>query len=171
MDHMSEHQGSVYSLKDFLPLIVIASIIIALTVLHQVLYGFNGMQAMRICMALFFLVFGFFKIINLKAFAKAYAEYDIISKHFYGYGYLYPFIELGLGVAYLLDVMPIVTNVVTLIVMLISAWGVFIKLRKGHTIDCACLGVVFKVPMTWVTLFEDLIMAFMACITLLMLKM
>lgn len=169
MDHMSEHQETRYSFKDFLPLIIIALIIIVLTVAHQLYYGFNSMEAMRIFMALFFLVFGSFKIINLKAFAKAYAEYDIISKQFYGYGYLYPFIELGLGIAYLMNLAPVLTNIITLIIMLISAWGVFIELRKGHMIVCACLGVVFKLPMTWVTLFEDLIMALMALITLIML--
>lgn len=166
MDNMSEHQKK-YSLKNFLPLIIIASIIIALTAIHQMYYGFNNMHAMRIFMALFFLVFGSFKVINLKAFAKAYAEYDIISKQFFWYGYLYPFLELGLGVAYLMNLMPVVTNIVTLIVMLISAFGVFIELRKGHMIACACLGMVFKLPMTWVTLSEDLIMAIMALIALL----
>lgn len=162
MNHMSEHPQAAYSLKNFLPLIIIAAAIIVLTALHQWYYGFDGMTAMRIFMAFFFLVFGFFKIINLKAFAKAYAEYDVIAKRFYAYGYIYPFIELGLGVAYLTNFMPTLTNLITLIVMLISAWGVFVELRKGRTIVCACLGVVFKLPMTWVTLVEDVLMALMA---------
>lgn len=169
MNHTTEHQEAKYGLKDFLPLIIIASAITVSTAMHQFYYGFDSMAAMRIFMAFFFLVFGFFKVVNLNAFAKAYAEYDIIAKRFYGYGYIYPFIELGLGVAYLVNFMPVATNLITLILMLISAWGVFVELRKGRTIVCACLGVVFKLPMTWVTLSEDLIMALMALVTLIML--
>jgi len=168
MNHMPEHQEATYVFKDFLPLIIIASLILALTAMHQLYYGFNGMQAMRIFMALFFLIFGSFKIINLQAFAKAYAEYDIIAKQFFGYGYLYPFLELGLGIAYFMNWTPVTTNIITLTIMLISAWGVFMELRKGRTIVCACLGTVFKLPMTWVTLSEDLIMALMALIMLMM---
>ena len=165
---MPEMTENKYPIKDFLPLIIIISIIIALTAIHQFHYGFSFMGAMRIFMAFFFLVFGSFKVINLKAFAKAYAEYDIIAKQFFGYGYLYPFLELGLGIAYFFNWMPLYTNIFTLLLMLISAWGVLTELRKGRQIVCACLGVVFKIPMTYVTLGEDLLMASMAAIMLLM---
>jgi hypothetical protein len=46
--------------------------------------------------------------------------------------------------------------------MLVSAAGVARELWKGREIMCACLGVVFKIPMTYVTLLEDLLMAAMA---------
>ncbi len=111
-------------------------------------------------------MFGFFKIINLKALAKAYAEYDIISKKFFWYGYLYPFLEFGLGVAYFINFMPILINIFTVLLMLMSACGIFIELHKGRQITCACLGMVFKIPMTYVTLVEDLLMAAMAIIML-----
>lgn len=168
MNQMPEVSENKYSIKDFLPLIIIVAIIVVLTAMHQFYYGFNFMNAMRIFMAFFFLVFGFFKVINLKAFAKAYAEYDIVAKKFFWYGYLYPFLELGLGFAYLLNWAPLNIKIFTLVLMLISAWGVFTELRKGHQIVCACLGVVFKIPMTYVTLGEDLLMASMAALMLFM---
>jgi phage shock protein PspC (stress-responsive transcriptional regulator) len=118
-------------------------------------------------MAAFFLMFAFFKLINLEQFAEAYSMYDIIAKRAYWYGYLYPFIELGLGVAYLLNWRPKVVNIFTLCMMLICATGVFIELRLGKKIVCACLGAVFKLPMTYVTLLEDLLMAAMAGLMLL----
>jgi hypothetical protein len=46
--------------------------------------------------------------------------------------------------------------------MLIGAAGVWRELRKNNQIPCACLGVVFKIPMTWVTFIEDVAMAAMA---------
>ncbi len=155
-----------YTLKDFLPLIIIFSIIGLIVLIHQLYYGWNVMECMRIVMASFFLIFGFFKIINLAGFAKAYHMYDLIAQRFYWYGYTYPFLELSLGVAYLFKWRPLEVNIFTLILMLVSAAGVFNELRKGKTVICACLGAVFKVPMTYVTLAEDLIMAIMALVML-----
>lgn len=155
-----------YTLKDFRPLIAIFSTILLVS-------GFfffkedGGIEiAMRIFMAGFFLVFGFLKAIKLNSFAEAYQMYDLLAKRSLVYAYAYPFIELGLGFFYLFDTAPIVTNWITLLVMLFSGLGVYLKLRKKEQIMCACLGTVFKVPMTWVTLFEDLLMATMALIML-----
>jgi len=157
-----------YSWQTFLPLITIFSVVIAITVAHQWYYGFNLHDAMRISMAAFFLVFGFFKVINLHQFAEAYSMYDIIAKRAYWYGYLYPFIEIALGLAYLFDWRPKFINIFTLCLMLICATGVFIELRTGKQIMCACLGAVFKIPMTYVTLLEDLMAAGMAALMLMM---
>ena len=92
--------------------------------------------------------------------------YDLISQRFYFYGYIYPFLELALGFAYLFEWYLFAVNIITFLLMLISAIGVFKELAKGKHIACACLGAVFKVPMTYVTLAEDLIMAAMAFIML-----
>jgi hypothetical protein len=52
--------------------------------------------------------------------------------------------------------------------MLISAAGVARELLKKNRIPCACLGMVFVLPMTTVTLLEDLLMAVMATAMLLL---
>lgn len=151
-----------YTTRDFLPLIVIFVVILAVSLYFYTSYGEDIMLAMRVFMAGFFLIFGFLKVIKLKAFAEAYQMYDLLAMRSVAYAYLYPFIELGLGLSYALNVEPILVNWITIFVMLFSALGVYLKLRKGEKIMCACLGTVFKVPMTWVTLFEDLLMAGMA---------
>jgi len=58
-------------------------------------------------------------------------------------------------------------SVLVIPVMLIGALGVYQKLRAGEEVPCACLGTVFTIPMTWVTLGEDLLMASMALVLLL----
>lgn len=151
-----------YRLKDFIPLIIIFSLIIAFTAIRQWYLGLNIQSAMYDFMAAFFLVFGFFKIINLAGFAEAYRMYDILAQRFYAYGYVYPFIEITLGLCYLFRYQLNIANWITLIVMIISSVGVAIELRKQKEIVCACLGVVFKIPMTYVTLLEDVIMGLMA---------
>ena len=151
-----------YKLSDFLPLIVIFSIIILFVTLRQFFIGLNLNLAMYDFMASFFIVFSSFKIINLNNFAEAYSMYDLIAKRSKVYAYLYPFIELSLGIAYFIHWKPFMINLVTLVIMFMSALGVANELRKNKTIMCACLGTVFKIPMTYVTLFEDLLMAIMA---------
>lgn len=112
----------------------------------------------------FFFVFGILKILKLKDFAIAYKEYDILAMRSNAYAHAYPFIELGLGVLYFTNLIPLATNIATVIIMSIGAIGVYRKLRNKEEIPCACLGTVFKVPMTWVTLVEDLLMVFMALV-------
>lgn len=113
-------------------------------------------------MGFFFIIFGGLKAFNLREFASAYAMYDVLAMRYSWYGYAYPFVELVLGALYIFALYPLATNTVTLVVMLVSAWGVYRKLASGEKIMCGCLGAVFKVPMTWVTLGEDLLMAVMA---------
>lgn len=152
-----------YKVKDFIPLIAIFTLIILFTIVRQFIAGgWDMMNAMNDFMAGFFLVFGAFKLINLRNFAVAYKEYDLLAKKSIAYGYLYPFLEIGLGCAYLFRFMPITTNAFTYILMLFSAIGIAVELAAGKEIMCACLGMVFKLPMTYVTLFEDMLMAGMA---------
>jgi hypothetical protein len=165
--NQNNQEAPSYSLRDFFPLIAIFIVILLCTVLRSALsLRWDLATLMRDFMGFFFLIFGFFKFVHLKKFAEAYAEYDIIAKQFFGYGYLYPFLELGMGVAYLSNWNQALTNIFTLALMLMSAYGIFIELRNRRTIACACLGTVFKLPMTWVTLLEDLLMSLMALIML-----
>lgn len=156
-----------YTVKEFAPLLVIFSVIILFTAIAVIVHGaWDVVFVMRMFMGLFFLVFGFFKVINLKGFVTAYREYDIVAKQSRAYAYVYPFIELSLGCAYVVGWNLFVTNWITLIVMVVSAVGVLQKLLEREEIPCACLGVVFKIPMTWVTFGEDVLMALMAVVML-----
>ncbi len=117
-------------------------------------------------MAGFFLVFSFFKFLDLRGFADAYRSYDVLAKALPIWGWVYPFAELALGIAYVAGFNPLVTNVVTMALMLLGSMGVLRALLDKKAIRCACLGTVLKLPMTTVTLVEDLGMAVMAAIML-----
>lgn len=155
-----------YKLKDFAPLIIIFTVILGITLFSYSKYDLDGISTMRIFMGSFFMIFGFFKLINLKNFAKAYAEYDIFAKRSRVYAHAYPFFEVILGLFYLYSYELLFTNIATLVLMIISSIGVLQKLLQREKIICACLGVVFNIPMTWVTLVEDILMAVMAGIML-----
>jgi copper chaperone CopZ len=123
---------------------------------------FHGMQFMNVFMAGFFLVFSFFKFLDLKGFASSYAMYDIVAKKIPVYGFFYPFLELGLGIAYLTNFNPVATNWATIIIMGMSSIGVVESVLNKKKIQCACLGAVFNLPMSTVTIIEDLLMVGMA---------
>jgi hypothetical protein len=120
------------------------------------------MTGMMYMMAYFFLVFGLFKITNLQGFADAYTTYDILAQRSKTYALSYPFIEIALGVLYFFSLGGLYRDIFTLILMTIGTIGVWKALQKKDDIPCACLGTVFSVPMTKVTLFENLFMALMA---------
>jgi copper chaperone CopZ/uncharacterized membrane protein YphA (DoxX/SURF4 family) len=128
----------------------------------------NSMVFMRIFMAGFFLTFSFFKMLNLKGFAESYAMYDIVARKFSLWGYIYAFIELGLGLSFALNLSPPVVNWVTLIVMTISILGVLESVLNKKKIQCACLGAVFNLPMSTVTIVEDAIMIAMSAAMLIL---
>ncbi|RZL49433.1 MAG: heavy-metal-associated domain-containing protein [Pedobacter sp.] len=128
----------------------------------------NWMLFMRYFMAGFFLSFSFFKLINLKGFAESYAMYDVVAKKIPAWGYIYAFVELGLGIAFLLNFNPFLTNFITLIVMSISIVGVLQSVLNKRKIQCACLGAVFNLPMSTLTIIEDLLMIAMSAIMLIL---
>ncbi len=145
--------------KKFLPIIIIFSTIILFTVISTYIHGFDLEFAMRMMMGSFFAIFGAFKLFNLNAFADAYSTYDLIAKKSRTYAIIYPFIEIILAVLYLTDLGGIYRDIFTFILMSVSSIGVLQKLRAKEDIPCACLGMVFELPMTNVTLVEDVLMA------------
>jgi glyoxylate carboligase len=79
---------------------------------------------------------------------------------------VYPFLELGLGLGYLSAVQPPVVYVATIGLMSFGALGVLVALRKRHPLNCACLGSALKVPLSAVALAEDVGMAAVAAMML-----
>lgn len=117
-------------------------------------------------MGLFYVVFSFFKLLDLKGFPKSFAMYDPLAKRIPVYGKIYPFIETALGVCFLMRFNIEIALVVTLIILGITTIGVTKTLMDKKTIQCACLGTALKLPMTEATFIENAIMIVMAVIML-----
>ena len=92
--------------------------------------------------------------------------YDLLAKRIKAYGFVYPFIELLLGIAYLINFEPRITYMTTIILMGFSSIGVIQSVLSKKKIRCACLGAVFNLPMSTITIVEDLLMVTMAVIML-----
>ncbi|MBS1574683.1 MAG: cation transporter [Bacteroidetes bacterium] len=158
-----EHNETIGQARSWLvtykPVLLIFIYITGVSLLIEwMLGGFLWMRWMSHFMAGFFLVFSFFKLLNLKGFAESYSMYDIVAKHWTGWGYVYAFTELALGIAFLTGFNSIVTNAITFVVMTVSIVGVLQSVLSKRKIKCACLGDVFNLPMSTITIIEDAMM-------------
>lgn len=150
-------------LAAYKPVLLIGAYITGFTLLVEAVRGdFSAENWMHNFMAAFFLVFSFFKFLDLKGFAENYSAYDIVAKKWFAWGYIYVFIELLLGIAYIIRFNLLITHAVTFLVMSVSIIGVLETVINKRTIKCACLGSVFNLPMSTVTIIEDGLMIAMS---------
>jgi copper chaperone CopZ len=149
--------------ETYKPILLVFGYILGVTLLVEYSNGgFYWMGWMNYFMAGFFLVFSFFKLLDLQGFADSYSTYDIIAKRWKTWGFIYVFIELLLGISFLLQINPLLTNGVAFVVMSISIIGVLLSVLSKRIIRCACLGSVFNLPMSTITIVEDALMIVMS---------
>lgn len=148
-------------LKQLFPLFLIFGyIIITSILLNNNPWDTNGF--MLDFMGLFYIVFSFFKLLDLKGFPESFRMYDPLAKVVPIYAWIYPFIEVTLGIMFLMRFQISIALVVTLIILGITTIGVTKALFNKKTISCACLGTALKLPMTKATFIENTIMIAMA---------
>ena len=148
-------------LKQLFPLFLIFGFIV-LTVLTIHRESLETNLMMHDFMAMFFMVFSFFKLLDLSGFQSMFKTYDPLAAAWPIYGWIYPFIELALGILYLIDFVPPYILITTIIALGITTVGVIRVLLKKQNIQCACLGSVLNLPMTEATFIENAIMLVMA---------
>tara|TARA_R110002072_G_scaffold125944_3_gene262484 strand:+ start:7543 stop:8292 length:750 start_codon:yes stop_codon:yes gene_type:complete len=141
-------------------LIILGYIAIATILLNYQREDWNG--AMLDFMGLFFIVFSFFKILDLKGFPESFRMYDPLAKVVPAYAWAYPFIETALGLMFLMRFEIPIALIATLIILGITTVGVTKILLDKKSIQCACLGTALKLPMTEATFIENAIMIVMA---------
>lgn len=138
--------------------LIIAWTIVGATLFQNFFAGAGLKEFLRSYMGVFFLTFSIFKLLDLKGFVMSYMGYDLVARHFPTYAYIYPFIELGFGTISLANLFISTVAWVELVVMAVGAAGVLKQLSRGSNIRCACLGTYVKLPLTTVSLVEDLAM-------------
>ena len=148
--------------KQLRPLFLIfAYLIVATFLLNRDNWQLDN--AMYDFMGLFYIVFSFFKFLDLKGFPESFRMYDPLAKRLPIYGSIYPFVELTLGLFFLMRWNLLIAIIATIIVLGITTFGVAKSLLDKKSIRCACLGTALKLPMTEATIIENVIMLLMAC--------
>ena len=158
------------TLADYRPLIVLISVTLLAAFAKQWHYGpgWQGMAWMHDFMGFFLVIFAMFKLIALGGFADGFQKYDLLAMRSRSYALLYPFLEMLLGLGYLSHWRPEIVYTATIVLLGFGAIGVFAALKKGLSLDCACMGSTLSVPLTTVALTEDLAMAGMAAAMLIL---
>ncbi len=161
--YMDSAHGAKSAVKQYALLVFVLVLIALFAYVASSFYkALHVDLVMRFFMAGFFLVFSSFKLLDVQGFAQGYRSYDIVAKKSLFYARTYPFIELFLGFAYLINLFPTVINLFTFVLMLISSVGVLETIINKRKVKCACLGNIISLPVSTVTLLEDLLMGAMA---------
>ncbi len=124
--------------------------------------GLNGFMGLSLC------VLALLKLMDLSAFAKTFANYDLISLKLPTYANAYPFLELAAGLGFLSMVAPTATGALSLFVGVAGG----ISIVKAVFIDkrdlaCGCVGGNSNVPLGIVSFTENAVMAGMGLYVLL----
>jgi hypothetical protein len=163
IESLSLNQDKSSWIKTYKPIFLLFIYITGLSLIvsyNNVTFDFH--KAMNTFMAGFFIAFSFFKLLNLKAFADSYSMYDIIAEKIKIWGYIYAFLEVVLGILYVINFNPILLNSFTALLMSLSIIGVLKSVLNKKKIQCACLGTVFNLPMSTLTIVEDSLMILMS---------
>jgi len=162
MENNFETVQDTSKLQRYKPLVIILGSVLvsslALSFVDGRIHGF-----MSSFMGLFLVNFAMFKLFDLQGFVKGFSMYDIIAQYFPKYALAYPFIELVLGLLYLSSFAPVITSILVLAIMSVGAVGVFKAVITGDKkLKCACLGTTLNVPLSTVSIIENVGMALMA---------
>ncbi|MDC8003057.1 heavy metal-associated domain-containing protein [Aureisphaera galaxeae] len=166
MAALSSDTASPSKLRQLRPLLLIFVYLVVAVVLLNYKEG-NFASSMLDFMGLFFIVFSFFKLLDLKGFPPSFSMYDPLAKALPLYGWIYPFLEIGLGIMFLLRWEVKIALYATIVLLGITTIGVLRTLLDKRKIKCACLGTALNLPMTEATFIENTLMIAMAIFMLL----
>jgi len=161
LDIHNDVTTKVSKIQQLKPLFIILGYILIASILLNY-KNWNSSNAMLDFMGLFYIIFSFFKILDIKGFSMSFRMYDPLAKKAPIYGYIYPFIEVLLGMMLLIRFEVNIALILTVIVLGITSIGVTQTLINKRNIKCACLGTTLNLPMTEATFIENALMIIMA---------
>lgn len=134
-------------------------------------------------MGVFYIIVALLKLRDINGFVDAFVKYDVISSRYRYYGYVYPFLELVLGVMMITNIMmqsslpqqqslllifildsriPLVSSIILMMITTIGACRMLMNKPK-QKIRCACMGVHYAdLPMSTISIFENAVMMVMS---------
>lgn len=152
--------------RTYYPLMLVFAMSMGLPFVVLSLVGTGYGHWMSLAMGTSLVAIAFFKFLDLKKFAEGFSTYDPIAKKMPFYGWIYPFLELGAGILFLSGIEIQTASLTVSIILTVTSIGVISALRQKRMIECACLGTLFKLPLTKVTIVENAVMVTMALVML-----
>lgn len=148
------------TIRPYYPLIVVITLSGSMAFIQQVQPSMH--QWMKLTMGYFLIILAMLKLFDIPGFKKGFKKYDLITKKYPAYGTIYPILELLLGFLYLGSYFPVLTYVLTILIMGAGGLSVAIAIHKGQKLNCACMGNILSVPLSTVSIIENFGMSAMA---------
>ena len=161
-----EHEEQHTTFKDYFLFAGVLLGIVLISIFISYAAKTDAVGFMRVFMGVFFLTFGVFKLLDWDGFVESFVNYDLIAIKYKDYAQAYPIIEIVLALGYFLNFYFV--NYITLVVTTIGGISVILQLMGGRKIRCACLGTYINIPLSTVSLIEDIAMAAMAILLLIL---
>ena len=160
---MEHHDASESSPVEYLKFILVLLVVLAGAFGLYSIDGDSVEDFIRYFMGSFMVVFASFKFIGYRMFVEMFPMYDPIAKRSRLYSQAYPFIEFSLGALALANLFEVMRLSLVILLMGVGALGiihtVYVQKKKIH---CACLGNIIKLPLSTVSLAEDVGMVALA---------
>ncbi|MCH7228262.1 glutaredoxin family protein [Haloferula sp. A504] len=108
-------------------------------------------------------VLAILKLRDLSSFTTQFLGYDLLSRRFVPYAYLYPFVEIGAGILMIGRLWTWVAAPGALFIGLVGGVSVFKAVYiDNRELKCACVGGNSSVPLGFISLTENVMMVLMA---------
>ena len=154
-----KQEGTTYQ-----PIIAVFSttFLMALALVWTLSNSVSVMPLLENFIAISMCVLAILKLRDLYSFSNQFITYDILAKRFIKYAYVYPFAEAFAGIGMIAGVFTPVVAGVSLFIGTIGAISVVkaVYIEK-RDIKCACVGGDSNVPLGFISLTENLMMASM----------
>jgi hypothetical protein len=152
--------------KEYAKLTGIFLFLVIAATLMGTLDGFNAHEWLRWFMGGFMILFGSFKLMGIEVFIKVFPLYDLIAKRFKPYTYVYPLLQIFLGMLYIAGLMAVPRDIITLVMAASGGIGILKIVASRGPIKLSYLGNTIKLRYSTVSLLENTIMAVGAFILL-----
>lgn len=161
--HITEKEESLFEKLDlYAPLIFIALLSLVVGWLITSFQVFTVEVLLMNAMGVFITTLGLLKLKDISAFADMFKRYDPLAQQVPLYAKLYPILETGIGLLVLSGLFMIPVQTIVVIMYSCTTFGIIISLSSGKSLECGCLGGGTKLPLSKVTVFENMTMIAMA---------
>lgn len=142
----------------FLPVIYvyIFSLLISLNIVF--FFDLNLRSLYLYFLGFFSLTFGVFKVINFRTYLESVLEYDLVAQKFKPYAYMFPIFEIIFGILFILQKEILVIEYFCIMLFTLNIVIIANVLEKKQEFTCACMGGLFKLPLSYVSILESLTM-------------
>lgn len=154
----SKFESIKENIVTFLPVfyVYIFSLLLSLNLVF--FFNLNTRSFYLYFLGFFSLTFGILKIINYKTYIESVLEYDFVAQRFKPYAYLFPIFEIIFGLLFIIHKEILYVEYFCILLFTLNIIVIANALEKKRDYSCACMGGLFNLPLSYVSLLESLTM-------------